>query len=53
MNEAEGSADCITQEQSSIEGRAELNVMADNPFFTFIHFLYFILHESAFFFWEQ
>ena len=55
LNRVEGRTDCATQEQSCVEGRAELKANADNLcfFFTFFLFIpYFILHEIAFSFWD-
>ena len=31
-------ADCVTHEQGSVDGRAELKAKADNLFFTFTRF---------------
>ena len=54
MYRAEGMADSVTQEQSSVEGRAELKAKAEELCFFFASlpvFPYLFLHESAFFFW--
>ena len=53
VNKTEGSADCVTQEQSSVKGRAELKAKADKLcFFTFIHFVILFYTKFAFFFWD-
>ena len=54
MNRAEGRADFVAQERNSVESRAELKAKADRQTLVFLHSFspYFILHESAFFFWD-
>ena len=53
MNKAEGRADCVTLEQSSVDGRAEAKAKADKLLFYIRSFFSsFILHESAFCFWD-
>ena len=53
MDKVEGRADCVTQEQCSVDGRAELKAKTGKPCFLHYYiFLYLILHESTFFFWN-
>ena len=55
MNKAEGRADFVTQEQISVEGRAELKAKAGELcfFYILLFFTYFTLYENAFSFGTQ
>ena len=54
VNKAEGRSDCVTQEQSSVEGRAELKAEADKlAFYILLFFLILFCMKARFPFGKQ